>query len=85
LDKDTKSLSEADWIFKEIEVYLLSCEGRKASDDDVKNTISAYRHLLNRLDGVFAKLRIPHGEVKPGDFDFVRQSLKEVDVDYPCS
>jgi hypothetical protein len=40
-----KLMSEADGMFAEIEAYLLSYEGRKASDDDVKQTISAYRRL----------------------------------------
>jgi hypothetical protein len=75
-----KLMSESDAIFKEIEAYLLSCEGRKASEGDVKSTIGGFRRLLNLLDAVFSKLRTPHGEVKPGDFDFIRESLVEVDV-----
>jgi hypothetical protein len=70
-----KLMSKADEIFEEIEAYLFSCEGRKASDDDIKSLCSAFRRLLNLLDGVFSKLRIPHGEIEASDPQASRRSF----------
>jgi hypothetical protein len=75
-----KLMSEADPIFEQIEEYLLSFEGKKASDTDVHKICSSMRRLLNLLDGVFSKLRTPHGKIKSEtDFVFLSESLGEID------
>jgi hypothetical protein len=51
---------------------------RKASDADIKRICSALRRFMNLMDGMFSKLRTPHGEVQESDF-FLRESLAEVD------
>jgi hypothetical protein len=74
-----KFMKEADKIFEAIEAYLLSFEGRQASDDDIKRLCGALRRLFNLLDGVFSKLRTVNGKFQDGDFDFMKESLIEVD------
>jgi hypothetical protein len=65
-----KFMAEADRIFGQIQAFFLSYEGRKASDDDIKKVCSSLQRLLNLLDGVFSKLRTPHGGVQESYFGF---------------
>jgi hypothetical protein len=74
-----KFMAEADRIFAEIQAFFLSYVDRTASDEDVKEFCSSYRRLLNLLDGVFSKLRTPHGKVQDSDYVFLENSLAEVD------
>jgi hypothetical protein len=74
-----KFMAEADRIFAEIRAFFLSYVGKKASDEHVKEFCSSLRRLLNLLDGVFSKLRTPHGKVQESDYVFLENSLAEVD------